>query len=281
MSIFILGRNGYIANRLINKIPLDENIIQTSSTDHLDSRKLDLLDPSSFDYSLIKENDLVLFLAAVSSPDMCTTDFERSYKINVLGTKYVIDKCLEKKAKVLFFSSDIVYGQTHEAVDEKSSCNPVGKYAEMKYEIEQSYLNNNHFKIFRLSFVLSIEDKFSKYLRSYKGVKLEVFHPILRSVVYVEDLIDAILSIKEKWELFEHSIINICGPEVLSRVDLVEIFNNSVNNKVQYKINQPGEEFYISRPKTIEMKSLYLEKLLNRKTTSIRDAYKLELTKGD
>lgn len=273
MNNIIVGKNGFIAKKLLQK----GNYYTTSSSNinGLDCLYLDLRESAKFDYSILNENTKIILLAAVSSPDECNNKYEEAYKINVIGTKYFIQKALKRRAKVLFFSSDVVYGNTLDAVDENAQTKPFGNYAQMKNEVEQAFKGEKNFKVFRLSYVLSKEDKYLSYLKYCidKNEIAEVFHPFNRKIIYIEDVIQAIENILEQWENFDNQEFNICGNESISRKEIADFYNEAIiGNSLKYKILQPDEKFWEARPKDINITSLYLEKLLGRKPIKIKDA---------
>ena len=110
-KIIIVGSNSYIAKQLINRLKIEEtSFITGSSRFDKSDLKLDLEKYRLIDLNKINKNDLVIFLAAISSPDLCQKDFKKSFKINVLGTIKFIEESIRRNANVLFFSSDTVYG---------------------------------------------------------------------------------------------------------------------------------------------------------------------------
>ena len=269
----IIGKNGFIAKKLL----LRGNYLSTT-TNVNDDIFLDLSDADNFNYNIIDENTTVIFLAAISSPDECNNNYESSYQINVIGTKHFISESLKRGAKVLFFSSDVVYGNTQKIVNEKSETNPFGNYAKMKDEVEKYFEGVKNFKVFRLSYVLSKEDKYLSYLQSciLKNEEAEVFYPFSRKVVFIDDVLESIENIIKLWDKFENQKFNICGESDVSRKDIADFFNKINNGKLRYKLLEPDESFWKARPKDINITSLYLEKLLGRKPTAIQDAiYKI------
>jgi dTDP-4-dehydrorhamnose reductase len=267
----IIGKNGFIAKKLLSR---DKYQVTTSSINYEDALFLDLKNPEKFDYSCLNANTTIVFLAAVSSPDECNNNYEESYKVNVIGTKYFINEALKKSVKVLFFSSDVVYGNMINTVDEDSQTNPFGNYAKMKDEVEKTFDGFENFKVFRLSYVLSQEDKYLSYLKSCidKNEIAEVFHPFSRKVVYIDDVLQAIENIIEKWDTFDNQKFNICGEEDISRKDIADFYNEAMENKLKYSVTEPDEKFWEARPKDINITSLYLEKLIGLKPTKIKDA---------
>ncbi len=267
----IVGKNGFIAKKLLKR---SQYKVTTSNELSSDDVYLDLKNSESFDYSYINEQTNIIFLAAISSPDICNNNYDEAYKVNVIGTKSFIEEAIKKGAKVLFFSSDVVYGNTIENVDEDSKTNPFGNYARMKDEIEKAFENEKNFKVFRLSYVLSKEDKYLSYLKNCvdKNEVAEVFHPFSRKVVYIEDVLEAIENILAKWDDFENQKFNICGEEDISRKDIADFYNKATANKLEYKILEPDDSFWEARPRDINITSIYLEKLLDRKPTKIKNA---------
>jgi dTDP-4-dehydrorhamnose reductase len=272
MKKIIIGKNGLIAKELFQRGSYEITSSQVSNIEN--DIYLNLLESDKFDYSIFNKDTRIILLAAISSPDECNNNYAQSYKINVIGTKYFIEESIKKGAKVLFFSSDVIYGNQIDKVDETAETNPFGNYAEMKNEIEKAFEFDSNFKVFRLSYVLSNKDKYLSYLKNSIDKKevAEVFHPFNRKVIYIEDVLDAIESILEKWDDFNNQKFNICGEEDISRKDIADFYNEVIGNKLEYSITEPSEEFWKARPKNINITSLYLEKLLGRKPIKIKDS---------
>lgn len=275
----IIGKNGFIAKKLGKR----KNYNFTSSNkSEQKSLYLNLSEAEKFNYDIIDNNTNIIFLAAISSPDVCSNSYEEAYIINVKGTIYFIEEALKRRARILFFSSDVVYGNSVNMVNESSETNPFGNYARMKDEVEKTFSNERNFKVFRLSYVLSKEDKYLSYLKSCsdKNEVAEVFHPFSRKVVYIKDVLDAIENVLVKWDEFENQKFNICGDEDISRRDIADFYNDVVGNKLRYKIIEPNDKFWEARPKDINITSIYFEKLLGRKPTKIQNAIN-QIVKGE
>ena len=208
-------------------------------------------------------------LGGISSPDECEKNPNESKKINYYGTKFFIEKCLALNAKVLFFSSDLVYGHSNCEINELTDANPNSNYGAWKYKIERTFEKNDNFKIFRLSYVLSPEDKFLKYLTDCKKNNhcAEIYDPLIRNVVYIEDVSIATVNIFKNWGN-NQKLINVCGDESISRLRIAENFLD----KASIKVVNPDDSFWKIRPKNINLKSLYFSELIQKKPTSFHDA---------
>ncbi len=268
----IIGAGGYIGSRLVARIPKEESCLRYRSTPQNCDQLIDLRDFNEDVFDRINENDFVVFLAGISSPDLCEREYERSYEINVIGTKRFIKGCIDRRANVLFFSSDVVNGPTTPfPVDENYEGIPVGKYGEMKKTIERKFAGNPRFKVFRLSYVYSREDKFSRYLDecSAKRETPEVFDALYRNPIYIEDIFEGIFKLKESFCKWENSIFNLSGPELLSRKDIAIRYVKNVDKNMRFVTINPPQGFFDARPNVIATKSLYLEDLLGRLPTNI------------
>ena len=198
--------------------------------------------------------------------------------INVTNTLFVIKKVIDHGAYVIFFSSDTVYGERKENFNENTTCCPIGEYAEMKNKVEQNFSDNSSFKTIRLSYVFSKEDKLSKYLIlcNAQNKKAELFHPIFRSIVYLNDVVKGALALATRWNEFPEQIINFAGPKTLSRVEFAKYLKEICLNKLNFKVVDPGEDFFKNRPKYIAMKSSIFTRLLERSPLSLYDSAVIE-----
>lgn len=275
----IIGKEGFIASKFVER---GKFLLTSEKPCNSSSLFLDLRQPENFDYSIISQKMVIYFLAAVSSPDECLNNYDNAFRINVTGTAYFIQKALEKGAKVIFFSSDVVYGESWEIVNENSKLNPMGPYAEMKSLVENSFKKWPNFKVFRLSYVLSKNDKFLSYLNKCLEQKevAEIFHPFFRNMIYIEDLLDAMMEIATKWEVFDNQVFNVCGARQVTRKEIAEIYNRLNDEKLDLRILEPDEKFWLARPKSINVESLFLEKLLGRKPLNVENAIGLIVKAG-
>lgn len=264
-NIYLVGSKGYIGQRLYTKLKEKYTV---KSLDLTGDYNLDLNVPELFDYQLFA-NDFVIVTAAISSPDICEKERERAYRINVLGTEYLIKEALRRGCRVLFFSSDAVYGFNKRIVDERTETVADTAYGSMKKEIEDKFVKYCNFKSIRLSYVFSIFDKYTTYLLkcAKEGKKAEVFHPFYRNVVSLDMVMDSVEWLVNNWETFDSTFLNICGKELVSRLRIADEIIRCTNLELSYEVKEPGEDFYKNRPSILEMHSLYIDKIINSPET--------------
>lgn len=260
MRIVLVGSSGYISGFIIKRFADNNQIIRIDKNGDTDYY-LDLEKADDFDYEVLNGVDQIIFPAAISSPDLCEKEYEMCWRINVEGTSAFISNALKKNIRVLFFSSDAVYGDYPDLVfDENSETKASTAYGKMKKEIEDRFKEDSNFKAIRLSYVVSLKDKFTKYALSClkSGEVCEVFDPFYRNCITINDVLDCIEYLIDNWNSYKPSFLNIAGTDLVGREDIVKELNKVFDNGIKYKVLYPGDDFYNCRPKITRMKSLYL-----------------------
>ena len=106
------------------------------------------------------------------------------------------------------------------------------------------------------------------------GETAEVFSPFKRSVIHLDDTVDAILSLSRNWE--GPQIINCGGPETLCRAEFAQILKEEVFPELEIKIVRPPEKFYMDRPCEVSMMSIPLKEVLGKPQKTLREAIRME-----
>ncbi|HIJ96527.1 MAG TPA: sugar nucleotide-binding protein [Desulfuromonadales bacterium] len=275
MKVFVVGSNGYLGSAVARALESGSmDIRRVSSRPGPGVLHLDLSAPETFSYSHINAGDIVLMTAALSSPDICRDQYDVAYEINVVGTGHFIERCLALGARVIFFSSDTVYGPGNAECSETENCKPAGEYGLMKNEVETRFKDHLSLKVLRLSYVMSSEDKFMRYLSACVSdcKEAEIFHPMFRRAVYLGDLIDLITILCTSWDMTGYRIINVCGPELVSRVDMATMYRDIVSPGLHFTVVRPSDDFFMARPQVINMSNFAFQSILGRIPRTIRDA---------
>jgi dTDP-4-dehydrorhamnose reductase len=276
--MIIVGASGYIGKKLFLRANAFGHAYGTNSIGSDGLQSLHLGMPGVFDYSMILPSDMIILTAAISSPDACVSEYERAWAVNVTGTSIFIQRVIDRGARVVFFSSDTVYGEREDAFDESAACNPAGEYAEMKCEVEQRFSANASFKAIRLSYVFSREDKFSRYLTgcAERNEEADLFHPFFRAIVHRDDVVEGALALAARWDDVPEQVINFGGPQVLSRIEFAECLRETLLHDLRFKVTQPEADFFKNRPRVIAMTSPVFSRLLGRPPRTLREAARLE-----
>lgn len=268
-KILIVGGNGYIGSRL-RKIRISNGDTVLSMGQNINGSfpeiiEIELKKYKEIDYSILNNVDYVIYTAAISSPDICENQTELSNLINIEATEYFIRQSTDRGCKVIFFSSDAVFGNDPSAVfTENSPHKPISQYGKMKAEIEKIFIGHPFFKALRLSYVFSPNDKFTKYYLDCikNGKEASIYHPFYRSVVCLHELFDIINAVIEKWDDIKTTVINACGNDLISRIQMADTVNRIFGIKNTYKVVPMEGEFLNIRPEITEMKSLFLPDII-------------------
>lgn len=281
--IHVLGSNGFLGKSITSVLSKNNiNFIKFSSKVDSSTKLFDLGIINSDFLAYIQNHDIVFFLSAISSPDVCENNFDFAKKINYDATKYYIEQIISKNAYVFFMSSDVVYGNSNILNDEFSPVNPLGNYALLKRLIELEFSSSKYFHVLRLSYVYSHFDKFYLYLKDclLNSKIAEVYSGLYRNAVYINDLLELLLIISQTIDLNLMKdfpkVINVVGEELLSREDMASYFKNKYND-IQLKVVKTPDTILSNRPDKILTKSLFFNKILKKQTTT----YKNFILKGE
>jgi len=278
MNFFIVGAGGYLGRELTRRADPSFKVIGTSSKPGLNFICLDLQSVRDSDFQLVDATSVVFLTAAISAPDVCAREYNRAWVVNVTGTSRFIQGAINRGARVVFFSSDAVYGEREEEFDEKIACKPAGEYAQMKREVEQRFSGNASFKAIRLSYVFSREDKFTRYLAgcAERNEEAELFHPFFRAIVHRDDVVEGALTLVKRWDEIPEQVINFGGPQVLSRIDFAECLREAHLHDLRFTVTEPSADFFNNRPRVIAMTSPVFAGLLGRSPRTLSEAARLE-----
>lgn len=139
LHILVTGANGFIAGRFIEKLNRREFRVYG-----LDQEQNGDCAPSLFQefyvqditqpFSLKQSFDFVFHLAALNVTHVGSAVFSDYHKVNVLGTKNLIETI--KTKNFVFMSTAKVYGCTGQTADEAALVNPMADYEKSKLEAE-------------------------------------------------------------------------------------------------------------------------------------------------
>lgn len=260
-----MGSTGYIAGYILKRFDEDKDIESCLKLDQSEKADVyfDLQKPDKFDYGVLNNIDFIVFTAAISGPDKCASDFDYCWNINVTGTNYFIYEAVKRNCRVLFFSSDAVFGNKSGRIyDEESVTETCTPYGHMKKAVEDEFKDNPLFKAIRLSYVASAKDRFITYCLNCirNGDAADIFHPFYRNMIVVSDVVDVVIYFAKHWNEYNHTFLNVAGKELVSRIRMADELNRVIDGKLKYTISMPSDEFFTNRPQITQMRSLYMQK---------------------
>ncbi|EOW9250409.1 TPA: NAD-dependent epimerase/dehydratase family protein [Vibrio cholerae] len=270
-KIFVFGSTGFIGGALVEKLDIYDIDYVTVGRRECDiNLSLEDNDFSNL-LNVVSGDDYFVFLTSISSPDVCNNETEFAYNINVVYTIKLIRELIDKNVKVVFSSTDLVYGSCDSMVDESTTVSPFGIYANMKHKVESTFSGNKFFKSVRLSYVMGPGDKFTSMLLdcAASGELVEIYNGFERNVVALSDVTEGIMQLVSKWDSFPFGVINFAGPVCISRFDVVQHFKQIKCCKLECaQVNAP-ESFWDARPKRLNMTSTIFTKLLGKEAKTV------------
>lgn len=164
MNILVVGGAGYVGGGIVDKLKQTHTVTVYDSLIYEESYRKDV----NFVYGdirnhdkllpLLKENDAVIWLAALVGDGACSINPELTFEINSESVKFLANN-FDKR--IIFLSTCSVYGAQEGLLDESSSINPLSEYASSKVQAEE-YLGDSNAVIFRLGTLFGISDEFSR-----------------------------------------------------------------------------------------------------------------------
>lgn len=275
-KLLITGGAGYIGS-VISSYFLDRNY-QVNIIDDLSSGSLDNIDQRAFffkgsilDTSLLRESmqgvTTVLHFAAKSLVGESVSNSDLYYKVNIQGTKNILDQMKVMQIdRIIFSSTCAVYGQPKEVpISEKSTTDPISPYGisklkadELLTEIAESdQLAALSFRFFNISgsYMNSLgrwvnESRqiethlIPNLIHSVNGTDFKVFgldYPTpdgscIRDYLHVIDLARAYELALGHLKKSEHRIINLGSGVGRSVLEIIAITEEVVGSKIEISL---------------------------------------------
>jgi nucleoside-diphosphate-sugar epimerase len=205
----------------------------------LDITKSDQVERVFKDYSF----DIVFHLAAVANPRICKENFDLAFNVNVVGTKNILLHSYNCN-KVVFMSSAAVYGEPIKIpISEDHPLNGNDPYAITKiigeklcYNFAKNYGYNiiiiRNFNTFGIG---QTGDYIVPTLirQALVNKTIEVWNSsIIRDMMYIDDTIDAIITITNKQNL-GLEIYNIGTGRGVQIGHLADVIRSYIGNKIK------------------------------------------------
>lgn len=280
MKILITGGAGFIGSILCSEllndnhkiIVIDKLIYGISPIAHLLPHKNfkfiqgDIRNISDYT-TLIKQQDIIIPLAALVGAPICKKYPKISYQTNEKAIKSLLE-ITSKKQKIIFLNSNSGYGAKikQKIYNEDSPMNPNSIYGITKKNAEDMIVKNSNFIIFRLATVFGISYRMRDDVlvhnfvkTAIKKKKLDVYEPEFnRNFIHISDLVKAIKFSIENFEILKGEIYNLgLSKENISKYALAKKIAKKVKGVVIKKINgpkDPDKRNYIISNKKIEKK---------------------------
>lgn len=140
-KLLVTGASGLLGDWTVRLAESKYNVTPTDiiKPTHPNAVEADLTDSAGVHRLFSKVRpDIVIHAASETNVDRCETEKDRAWKINVEGTKNVAQQCQLIGAKLIYISTDYVFGGEKGLYNEEDLPNPVDFYGLTKLEGEKN-----------------------------------------------------------------------------------------------------------------------------------------------
>lgn len=234
--VLITGIHGFLGTELANVLSHEFEVygtyfrsLQSESihkTGPCDLRKL-----SEIKYVLDRiKPQRVFHLAALSDPNTCDREAKLSEELNFQASAQLASLCGERKIKLIFTSTDLVFDGRKGDYEESDTVNPLNRYAEHKVMAEESMLDNPFANICRMPLMYSTNDNKRSMVFAIKNKlqnkePLRLFTDEFRSALHINCASKALM----KASLLNETLLHLGGPQRQSRYEMGVQIAESLN----------------------------------------------------
>jgi len=265
-NILVTGGCGFIGSHVVkrcfeakaSKVVVADLVIEPHSyylEQELDKQVVyehcNLMDFDNIRSVIVKHNISIVFhLAALAIVEAAYYDPLGTIKSNIIGTANVLEACRQygKLESILVTSTDKAYGKLPR-VSEK---NPIS--GDHPYEVSKTsadLIARSYFKTYRLPIVVTRfgnvygegDINFSRIIPGIMDASInkKIFEirsdgKYVRDYVYVDDVVDATLSLTKHIKTVQGEVFNVSSYENLSVIEVVEKVEKILGEKIKYKI---------------------------------------------
>jgi dTDP-4-dehydrorhamnose reductase len=232
MNVLITGSNGLLGQKLIHKIPTESNNVYgcdlasatvVKDVDH-QYVMLDLYNrKDTVDLIVDIKPNVIVHAGAMTNVDLCETEKENCWRVNVSGTEHVILGADKVGASVIFLSTDYIFNGANGPYTENDFPDPKSYYGRSKLAAENAFRGSRiNWTIVRTNVLYGHSlsgghSYLSWLLRSLRsGEQVRIVNDQLSNPTFVDDLAIGIESIIKR---DYNGIINIAGAENFSRYE--------------------------------------------------------------
>ncbi|HVA41474.1 MAG TPA: SDR family oxidoreductase [Candidatus Binataceae bacterium] len=192
--------------------------------------RVDLRDPRELALAFDRASpELVVHSAAVGSPDEAERDPGAARRINVEATAQIARLCQSRGARLIHFSTDIVFDGQRGWYREGDQANPINVYARTKLESERVLFDQCPGAVaLRVALVFGWAQggrpTFLDYLndRLSHGLPVTAFTDQIRTPTPVSGIAEAVKRLLQRTDV--SGVLHCTGPDRVSRLEFVQAF---------------------------------------------------------
>ena len=227
MKVLVTGGSGLLGSAISYHFRDYYDVISTYTAHKIGIKGcntlfMDVTEPSNV-LSVIRKikPDVVVHTAALVGMNICEKEPALADRINVEGTRNIVESCRKSNSKIIYISTDYVFDGKKGNYTEEDKPSPINVYGKTKYRGEV-LIDTQKDAIIRTSIygwnVIKDKRSFSTWiiddLRNSK--QINVFMDNINSMMLVNNLAEAL---KEFIDKDLNGIMNIASAEIISKYD--------------------------------------------------------------
>lgn len=253
MNILVTGGAGYIGSILVRRLLrlnfsvtiIDDlrygifSILDIINQKNIKLIKSDIRDIKVID-KLIRDNDIVIHLAAIVGFPACSSDPINAKTINDSATQKISNLVKKYNKKIIFASSGSIYGKTKKIADENHKLSPLTLYGRTKRNGEKYVLNANGIclrfaTLFGYSHRLRLDLLVNDFcFQAYHNKQIVLFEgEFKRTFLHVSDAVSSIIFSLNNYTKMKNNTFNIGSNNMnFTKKKLVERINRYIDFKL-------------------------------------------------
>lgn len=229
--LLVTGASGAIGHALCRAMAAKYRVAGWAYSKHdAELERVDLRDPEALASAFERTSpDFVVHTAAVSAPDEAERDPGNARRLNVDATAQLARMCRARAARLIHFSTDIVFDGLRGLYRETDATNPTNVYARTKLDAERVLLETCPDAVaLRVALVYGWagggRPTFLDFLwdRLSRGIAVTAFTDQIRTPTPVAGIVDAVARLLIRTDVA--GVLHCTGPDRVSRLEFVRTF---------------------------------------------------------
>jgi dTDP-4-dehydrorhamnose reductase len=281
--ILVTGAGGLLGSKLVTRARRYFDVVSTYRTESLfpNSVRMDITKQAEVRrvFNSFKPG-VVIHAAAETNVDRCELDKERAWRVNVRGTKNIVDMSNVIGAWMLYVSTDYVFSGEQGLYTERDDTNPVNHYGSTKLEGERYIIRHcRDYAIARTSVLYAhhpSKSNFAKWVIKTLGEDepISVVDDHYNSPTLASNLAEAIL------EMIQKNLVGLyhtAGSGRINRFDfalqIAKTFDLDSNLIKPVRMSELGA-WLAMRPRDSSLRIDKIQKQIKTKLLDVNDALK-------